>query len=119
MLIAVTAKSSDPESEVDPRFGRAAYFHLIDTETGKLNIIENSQNVNSMQGAGIQSAEILAEKKTNILITGHCGPKAFQVLNAAGIKIIVGVDGKIKNAVDRFKNNELKYAESPDVDPHW
>jgi predicted Fe-Mo cluster-binding NifX family protein len=119
MLIAVTAKTADVDSEVDPRFGRAAFFHIIDTETHSMKVIENSQNVNAVQGAGIQAAQIVVDNKIEVLLTGHCGPKAFQVLNSAGVKIVVGIDGRVKNIIELFKNDKFEYAVSPDVEPHW
>ncbi|MBD3234847.1 MAG: dinitrogenase iron-molybdenum cofactor biosynthesis protein [candidate division Zixibacteria bacterium] len=119
MLIAVTAKSADPNSEVEPRFGRAPYFQIIDTESDEIKVVENSENVNAMQGAGIQAAESLANTNADVLLTGHCGPKAFHTLKTAGIRIVVGVDGAVKEAVERFKNNEYEYAASPDVESHW
>jgi predicted Fe-Mo cluster-binding NifX family protein len=119
MLVAITAKTSNPDSEVDPRFGRAPYFHIIDTETGDSEVIENSQNVNAVQGAGVQSADTIASKKIDVLLTGHCGPRAFQVLRTAGVKIAVGVQGTVSEAVEKFKNNEYEYADSYDVGSHW
>ncbi|MBD3170241.1 MAG: dinitrogenase iron-molybdenum cofactor biosynthesis protein [candidate division Zixibacteria bacterium] len=119
MLVAITAKTSDADSEVEPRFGRAPYFHVVDTETGNLEIIENTQNMNAVQGAGIQSADKIASKKVDALLTGHCGPKAFQVLKTAGINIVVGVRGEVKDVVEKFKNDEYKYADSHDVEAHW
>jgi len=119
MLIAVTAKSSDPESEVDPRFGRAQCFHLIDKETGHLTIIENKENQDLMQGAGIQTAELIVSKNVKVLLTGHCGPRAFRTLQAAGIKIVVGVEGKVKDIVENFKQGQYKFTDSPDVQSHW
>ena len=119
MLIAVTAKTCNPGSEVDPRFGRAPYFHLIDTETGETNIIENKQSLEAVQGAGIQAAETITSHNAEALLTGHCGPKAFQVLSAAGIRIVVGVQGKIDEVLEKYKSGEFREAESPDVESHW
>jgi len=119
MLIAVTAKSSELGSEVDPRFGRATCFHLIDTETGEKKIIENRQSLEAVQGAGIQTAETIISQEAEAVLTGHCGPKAFQVLTAAGVKVIVGVEGKIDEVVEKFKSGEYRAASSPDVESHW
>jgi len=119
MLIAVTAKSSKPESEVDPRFGRAICFHLVDTDTGETKIVENKQSLEAVQGAGIQTAETIINQKAEAVLTGHCGPKAFQVLNAAGVKVIVGVEGKIDEVVEKYKSGGYQAASSPDVESHW
>jgi predicted Fe-Mo cluster-binding NifX family protein len=119
MLIAITAKTADPASEIDPRFGRAPYFHLVEIETGETTIIENKPSLEAVQGAGIQASEIIITKGAEAVLTGHCGPKAFQVLSAAGIKIIVGVEGKIEEAVEKYKSGAYQVAVSPDVDSHW
>ncbi len=119
MKVVVTAKSADRNSEVDPRFGRSPYFHIIDTESGETEIVENSDNVKAMQGAGIQSSQVIVDKKADVLLTGHCGPKAFEVLNKAGIKVVVGVEGKIPEAIEKLKNGEYEYSGSADVEPNW
>jgi predicted Fe-Mo cluster-binding NifX family protein len=119
MLIAITAKSCDPGSEVDPRFGRAPYFHLIDTETGETSIVENRQSLEAVQGAGIQAAETITGREVETVLTGHCGPKAFQVLSAAGVRIVVGVEGSVDEVYTRYKSGEYQAAKSPDVESHW
>jgi predicted Fe-Mo cluster-binding NifX family protein len=119
MLIAVTAKSNEPDSDVDPRFARAQCFHLIDSQTGHLTIIENKENQDLMQGAGVQTGQLIASKNVEVLLTGHCGPRAFQILQAAGVKIVTGVEGKVKDAVEKFKQGQYEFTDSPDVQSHW
>jgi predicted Fe-Mo cluster-binding NifX family protein len=119
MKIAITAQGQDLQSAVDPRFGRAKWFLVVDTETGDCEAVDNKQNVNAAQGAGIQAAKIVASKQVEALITGHCGPNAFHTLNAAGIKIIVGAEGTVSEALEKYKNGELKPVEGPDVAGHW
>jgi len=119
MIIAVTAKSHDSKSEVDPRFGRAQCFHLIEKETGYLTVIDNKENQDLMQGAGIQAAELLANKNVDVLLTGHCGPKAFHTLKAAGVNIIIGVEGKVQAVVEKFIQEQYRFTDSPDVQSHW
>ena len=119
MLVEVTARSKDMDCEVDSRFGRAPYFHIVNTETGETKVVENSQNLSLAQGAGIQSAELVVNNKAEVLLTGHCGPKAFQTLKAGNVKIIVDVTGKVKDAVENFKKGEYKEIDSPDVESHW
>jgi len=119
MIIAVTAQSKDPDSEVDSRFGRAKCFHVVNTETNEINIVDNKQSLDLAQGAGIQTAEAIINQKPDVVLTGHCGPKAFQVLNAAGIKVVVEVKGDIKTAVKDFLTGEYDITASPDVESHW
>jgi predicted Fe-Mo cluster-binding NifX family protein len=117
--IAVTSTGKTPDSPVDPRFGRAAYFVLFDSDAGTFEAHDNAQNLNAPQGAGIQAGETVARLGAKALVTGHCGPKAFRVLKAAGIRVVVGAQGTAKEAMDRFLKGELKDAEDADVQGHW
>ena len=119
MKIAVTAKGNDLSSEVDPRFGRAAYLLLVDTETFDLEVIDNSQNLNAFKGAGIQAAATVCEKGAKVLLTGYCGPKAFEVVKAAGVKVVSDVEGKVKDAVELFINGNFSYTDSANAFAHW
>ena len=100
--ICITSRGKDLESEVDPRFGRAQYFLLIDPETRDLEVIENP-NIEAAHGAGIQSAQLITDKKVKTVLTGNCGPNAERVLQAAGIEVITGVSGNIKTALSKHK----------------
>ena len=119
MKIAVTSVGNDLSSEIDPRFGRAKQFILYDTESGEYESVDNRQNVMAAQGAGIQAAEAISELKADVLITGHCGPRAFGALKAAGVKIIVGATGTVEEAIELFVKGKLGEAQVPDVEGHW
>ena len=119
MKILITSQSGELSGQVDPRFGRAKYFILYDTEKDKWKAMDNSQNLNAIQGAGIQAADNVASIGAEFVLTGHCGPKAFRSLSANGIQIIVGVEGKVADVVERFKNGEYKPTENSDVPGHW
>ena len=119
MIIAFSSSGMDLSADVDPRFGRAAYFIFANPDTMEYECIENKQNLNLPQGAGIQSAKTIVEKKADILITGNCGPKAYNVLKAAGVKIIVGAKGKISDVIQDYKNNAFNEAQGPNVQGHW
>lgn len=119
MKIAVTSTGRELSSELDPRFGRAAYFLVVDTDSMTSSVVENAQNLNLPQGAGIQAARTVAEQKVSALITGNCGPKAFRVLNAAGIQVVTGVRGSVSDAIQAYMKGELKPATAPNVDGHW
>lgn len=119
MKIAVTATGKDIESTMDPRFGRAQYILILEQDGTLLEAIDNAENFNAMRGAGIQAGKILADKKVNVLITGYCGPNAFKTLSAAGIQVAVEQSGTVREAVDRLKRNELKFADQPNVEAHW
>ena len=119
MKIAITAKGVDLSSKVDPRFGRAAYIIIVDLETMEFETIDNSANANSFKGAGIQAATMIHDRGAEVLMTGYCGPKAFQTLQAAGIGVVSAVTGTVDEALERFKTGEVEYRQSANADSHW
>jgi predicted Fe-Mo cluster-binding NifX family protein len=119
MKIAVTATGTNLDAPLDPRFGRAQYILIVDENETLLEAVDNSRNINAMRGAGIQAGKILADKKVDILLTGHCGPNAFTTLKAAGIKVGVDQSGTVREALARYKRNEVRFVDQPDVDGHW
>ena len=119
MNIAVTAKGKTLDSELDPRFGRAAQFIIFDSETGEFAAMDNSQNLNAAQGAGIQAAQNVINTGSEVLLTGHCGPKAFRTLNAGIVEVYTLDQGTVQEAIDKFKAGELTKANSADVEGHW
>ena len=119
MKIAVTSTGKDMESEIDLRFGRAAGFIIYNLDDESFEFVGNEQNLGAAQGAGIQAAQNISRQNVDAVITGHCGPKAFAVLSAAGIKIYTGAEGTVKQALEKYKNNELQEAGSADVEGHW
>ena len=119
MIIAVTSQGKDLTGEVDPRFGRASHFLLVDSETMDFQVAENRQSLNSLQGAGIQAAQNVANHEPEVVLTGNCGPKAFKTLQAAGIKVVVGVSGKIEDAIQACLRGEFEYAKDANVEGHW
>jgi predicted Fe-Mo cluster-binding NifX family protein len=119
MKIAITATGSELTSALDPRFGRAQYFMVVDTDTNASMAHDNAQNLNAAQGAGIQAGETVARLGAEAVITGNVGPKAFRILNAAGIKVYLAGEGTVSDAVRRFKAGELKEAPAANVDGHW
>ena len=102
-----------------PRFGRAAHFIVVDLEAGASEDHDNTQNLNAAQGAAIQAAETVSRLGAEVVITGHCGPKAFRVLNAAGIKVVVGAEGTVRSALEAFQAGKLAPSDSPNVEGHW
>ena len=118
MRIAVTSTGRDLDSNVDPRFGRTAYFIIVDPETMEYEVVENSQNLNLPQGAGIQAGKTIVENNVDVLITGNCGPKAFMVLEKAGVQVVTGAKGKVADAVSQYKNGELQSSGEANVEGH-
>lgn len=119
MKIAVTSTGPDLTSEVDPRFGRAAYLLIVDSDEFTFETIDNKENVNALKGAGIQAAQTLSEKGAEVLLTGFCGPNAFKALDAAGIKVANDAGGTVKAAVDAYIAGKLPLADSANVEGQW
>ncbi|MCJ7544794.1 MAG: NifB/NifX family molybdenum-iron cluster-binding protein [Phycisphaerae bacterium] len=119
MKAAVTSQGREVNSPVDPRFGRAKFFVVVDTETGEFTAADNTQNLNAAQGAGIQAGRKVVELGTQVVITGHVGPKAFATLQAGGVKVCTGAAGTVAEAVEQFKAGNLKQASAADVEGHW
>ncbi len=119
MKVAVTSTGPDLESAVDPRFGRARYILIVDTESGDFETLDNEANMNATGGAGVQAAQAVADKGVSWLITGNVGPRAFQGLQAAGIRIAIGAEGTVAQAVDAFRKGELREASDANVEGHW
>ena len=119
MKVAVTSQGSDLSSQVDPRFGRAKNFIVVDTETDEFSVHDNTQNLNAQQGAGIQAAQTVARLGAEAVLTGHVGPKAFTTLQAANIAVYTGISGTVKGAIEQFKSGRLTPAAKADVQGHW
>lgn len=103
MKLVVSSTGGSLDSPVDPRFGRAAWFVLVDTESGEHWAVENIQGQKAGHGAGIMAAQTVSNLKAEVLLTGECGPKAFDALKAAGIKVRTGAAGTVVQAVEAFK----------------
>ena len=119
MKLAITSTGKKLDSNLDPRFGRAAYFIIVDPETMAFEVVENSQNLNLPQGAGIQAGKTIVDNHVDVLITGHCGPKAFNVLQKAGVKLMTGAGGRVTDAVAQFITGQLEISDEADVEGHW
>lgn len=120
MKIAFTVSGSDLTAPLDNRFGRAAKFLIYDLDSDTFEVVDNQRNLNAAQGAGIQSAETVARLGVKALVTGHCGPNAFRVLRAAGIRILyAGEGGTVADALARYRAGELTEAGTADVSGHW
>lgn len=112
--IAVSSQGPDLDGPIDPRFGRAAGFVIIDPDTMASEYVDNAASQGMAQGAGIQTAELMARHGVGVVLTGYVGPKAFQALSAAGIKIGQNLeDLSVRQAVDKYKTGQVTMAGSP------
>jgi predicted Fe-Mo cluster-binding NifX family protein len=119
MRIAVTTQGNDLSAQIDSRFGRAPKFLVVDTETMRFDVVPNTQSLDLAQGAGIQSAQNVLVHKPDVVLTGNCGPKAFKVFKAAGVKVFVGVKGKIADAIHDYLDGKYAEATEANVEGHW
>jgi predicted Fe-Mo cluster-binding NifX family protein len=105
MKIVISATGKELISEVDPRFGRAAYFLIIDSESGSiLEAIDNSAGRDAAQGAGISAAALVADRGVGAILTGRVGPKAMPIVEKAGIQVVSDVSGTVGEAVEKFRS---------------
>ena len=118
MKIAVTADGPTLDSKVDLRLGRCQYFIVADPVTFEYEALENSGSV-AGGGAGISASQMIAGKKVEAVLTGNCGPNAYQVLSAAGIKVVTDVSGGVREAIQDYKSGKLKVSARPNVDAHF
>lgn len=119
MKIAVTSTGTSLTSKVDPRFGRAAYILIVDSQSMDFQALDNKENVNAFKGAGIQAAGMISRSGAEVLLTGYCGPNAFKTLKAAGVKVANDVSGTVEEAVASFLKGAFAYAEDANTEGHW
>jgi predicted Fe-Mo cluster-binding NifX family protein len=117
MKICISSTGKNLDAVVDQRFGRCQYFLIVDTETMKVKSISNEGTLSS-GGAGIQAAQIVTKEDVESVITGNIGPNAFQILQAAGIKVFTGADGTVKDVIEKYKSGKLQETGSASVESH-
>ena len=112
--IAISSEGPTLDDAVDPRFGRAGGFVLLDLPDMTPRYVDNGASQTMSMGAGIETAERLAREGVQVVLSGYVGPKAFEALTAAGIKVCQNVDGgSVREAAERFLKGELPFADAP------
>jgi predicted Fe-Mo cluster-binding NifX family protein len=119
MKIAITAQGDRLDSEIDPRFGRAKYLLIVDTETGDFTVHNNELNLNAAQGAGIQTGQNIANLGAEAVVTGNIGTNAFKTLSAADVKIFIAEKQTVSDVIEAFKAGKLKQVDQANVEGHW
>jgi predicted Fe-Mo cluster-binding NifX family protein len=119
MKLCVTSSGKSLDDTIDPRFGRCQYFIIVDSESMQFEAIENPA-MSAGGGAGIQAAQLVANKGAEVVLTGNAGPNAFNTLQAAGLKIVVGLTGiTVGQAIEGFKSGKYQYISGPSVEAHY
>ena len=118
MTVAISASAPSLDVPVDPRFGRCACFVVVDPETMQFEGIDNT-NAGSPQGAGTATAQMIAGKGVEAVLTGNCGPNAYHALEAAGVKVVTGVTGTVREAAESYRNGRCQPTSQPNVASHY
>lgn len=117
--IAVTSQGPTLDDPVDPRFGRAAGFVVMDTETNEIEYVDNGSSQAMAQGAGIQAAETVVRAGATTLLTGFVGPKAFRALEAGGVTIVQDLgEMSVRQALEAYASGKTVDATSPNARGH-
>jgi predicted Fe-Mo cluster-binding NifX family protein len=119
MKIAFTTSGDDLSAKLDSRFGRAPKFLIYDLDVNSFEIIDNKQNLNEGQGAGIRSAETIIRSGAKVLFTGDCGPKACRVLDGANVKICITTAETIEDALAQYRSGNLSESNNQGIKGYW
>ena len=119
MRIAISAQGPDLTSPVDPRFGRASHFIVYDTDSASFEVLSNTGNAAAAQGAGIQAAQMVADKSVDLVVSGNMGPKAYEALKVAGVKMVAWSDGTVNEAIEMIQGGKYEVLDSANVGGHW
>ena len=117
MKICITSQGTTIDAAVDPRFGRAACFLIVDPSSREVTVVENDA-INSSGGAGIAAARQVIDFGVSAVLTGNCGPNAFRTLQAGGIQVFTGISGTVSDAVEAYCKGTLTADEQASVDSH-
>lgn len=116
--LAATCMGDNLDSQIDSRFGRGQYFLIVDPETMQFEAVQNP-NIQAGSGAGIATAQMIAQKGVDTVLTGNVGPNAYQTLSSAGIKVVTGASGTIRQVIEQYKNGQFQTTQGPRVGAHF
>jgi predicted Fe-Mo cluster-binding NifX family protein len=118
-IIAITSEGPKLSDMVDPRFGRAAGFVIVDLDSGAHSFVDNGGSQVMAQGAGIQAAENVSKAGASVVLSGYVGPKAFQALTVAGIRVVQDVENMtVAQAVEKYRGGAFADSATPKGRPH-
>jgi len=118
MKVAVSSNGNNLDARLDPRFGRCAFFLVVNSDDMSFEAF-NNESAAQGGGTGIQAAQFLASQGVDAVITGNCGPNAAQTLSAAGVELFAGQAGTVKEVVERFKMGNRGPTSEATVDSHF
>ena len=101
MKIAVSATGGSLSAQLDERFGRCAYFVIVDSETMRFTAFANPASELS-GGSGPAAVREITRRGAEVLLTGRVGGNAQTALDAANIEVVTGSSGTVKQAVEEF-----------------
>lgn len=101
MKIAVSSTGPSLDAPMDERFGRCPCFIIVDSAGTLVDPVENPCATQG-HGAGIQAARLVAERGVSVVLTGRCGPNASDTLAAAGVDVVTGCGGTVREAIESF-----------------
>jgi predicted Fe-Mo cluster-binding NifX family protein len=120
MKVAISAQHDDIDALVDPRFGRAAWFIIADSESGEWTAVDNRDTADASGGAGVRASTTVVDQGVEVVITGNVGPNAHKVLSAAHVGIYQAGNGvTVRQALRDLNAQELDGVDSPTVAGHW
>ncbi len=112
--IAISSEGPTLDDLVDPRFGRAGGFVLVDLDTMQTSYLDNGASQARSQGAGIQAAQVVAQAGATVVLTGFVGPKAFQALQAVGVQVGQDLENiTVRQALERYQAGQVTMAQAP------
>jgi predicted Fe-Mo cluster-binding NifX family protein len=112
MLVAIPTDGDDLSGNVDQRFGRCSRFLLVDSETREFRVLANPAAVQS-GGAGVTAAQTVIDQGARAVIAGEVGPKAYDVLQRAGVKVYARITGSARDALDLLSSQMVEDADGP------
>jgi len=108
MKVAISARGNDIDSFVDPRFGRARWFVIADSDNDEWRVHDNAENVGAGHGAGIQAASTVVRLGASAVVTGDVGPNAYRVLSEAGVPVYSSGEATVREALAALRRGDLR-----------
>lgn len=118
MKVAISSSGPGLDAPIDPRLGRCECLLFVDPDTLKYETV-NNENRMLGGGAGIQTARTIAERGAKVVLTGNCGPNASKTLREAGVRVLEGVNGTVREVLERYKKGEMSPVEQSSVQGHF